>query len=174
MTANPPSEYSQLKAFWKENLLKIPEAALSKQALSPATRKLLTEVGLPKNAPLLLRFYDDARLLSRLLHAGSDYLVIGDDEGTKIGIRAVKEDVWSVDPENQLPLRFINSSLEALLTCLQIYLENQVALRQASDDDALKIVSAMRERFSQIDAQALAGADNWWSVILEQTEAGLL
>jgi hypothetical protein len=55
-------------------------------------------------------FYRGDEFLRPLTATGETYSIVGDGYGTKIGLRR-NGDVWSVDPERQLALRFINTSI---------------------------------------------------------------
>lgn len=71
-------------------------------------------------------------------------------------------------------IRIINSSIEHFINFLQIYFTRRPELSKADDEEAVEIVRSMRDDFDKLDAMALSNEENWWAVILEQTEQGLL
>jgi hypothetical protein len=161
-----------IRQLWGSRLRPITAKSLPDGRVSAETRRFLTEVGLPDEAPLLVSFAPD--LLAPLEVDGIEYLTVGDDYGTQLGIEANAESVWSVDPEGSLPKRLVNSSLRAFIASLGTYVQWQPDLRDASDDEAAGIVDQLRHRILEIDALAFNDPENWWSVILEQTADGLL
>ena len=140
------------------------------------TKSFLTCFGFPPNLEetLLLHFYQNDDALAISIHNHDRFLIIGDDDGTKLGIKENTGEVLSIDPEGKLPTRFVNSSILTLLAFLGMYVREQPGLAQADDEEASQIVARMRDAFSTFDAQALDNPENWWSVVLEQVEQGLL
>ncbi len=165
---------SEIKGFWNDKLSRVSSVTISERELSADLRAFLSNVGLPKECPLLVNFYTGVGLLDQLNYESEIFYVVGDDYGTKICIRAKTEDVWAIDPNGEIPRRFISTSVRLFLVLLQIYLSRQDELRDASDEDAVILVQQMRGQFNRVDAHALEDPENWWSVILEQTEQGLL
>jgi hypothetical protein len=125
-----------------------------------ATIRELVAATLPrKYEPLLLTFYGhEAR-------ASGDGVIIGDDYGTELHLTP-DGSVVSIDPEGELPRRFVNSSVERLAEFLQV-----VSATKRSDDDA---ELAMWRKLADIDPRAFVDEENWWAVVLEQVrlEAG--
>lgn len=81
--------------------------------------------------------------------------------------------VWSLDPEGDLPTRFINSDVERLMASLGAH-EALVRIRiergAVPDEDAEVLSRAL----AAIDADALADEEHWWAVIVEQIGDGLM
>lgn len=167
-------EDSDIAKAWAGNTFRVPEAILSKHPLSQELRSFLSNVGLPRDCPLLVTFYEDAHLLESLNYERETYLIVGDDSSTKLCIKTRTEDVWSIDPDRQLPRRFINSELGHFVLFLHIYRSRQHDLAAASDEEAAEIIGAMKSEFRRLDTRSLDDPDNWWSVILEQSEQGQL
>jgi hypothetical protein len=116
--------------------------------------------------PLLLTFYGER---SRL---GSDHVVIGDDYGTELRVRFNDGAVISLDPQGELPCRFVNASIEHLAEFIAAYRSYCGLASAEADIDPL--VRQLRERLIAIDPAAFADHENWWAVVLEQSEDGLL
>lgn len=166
-------EEEKIKKSWGTNLVCVSESDLAKFSLSTQTHNFLVRVGLPRNCPLLVSFYEDNRLLHPVKSEDENYLMLGEDNGTIFCLKEKCEEVWSIDPEGELPSRFINSSIRSFFTFLYIYLSHQEALKNASDEEAGNIVRQLRTEFEGIDDRALLESENWWSVILEEIEYGL-
>jgi len=128
-----------------------------------ALRKLVEEAGLPDRfEPLLLSFCEK---LHTLTLGEQQLLVLGDDEGTKLCLRS-DGCVLSVDPEGELPTRFVNASPGKLARCIGLY-QSFVAL----EDDAPRVEGkTLREALAAIDPLALEDEESWWSLILEEFE----
>lgn len=120
---------------------------------------------------LNISFYNE---FERISNEDENYVVIGDDYGTKLCISEKTNAVVSIDVEESMSIRFVNSNIESFLNFLQIYFTRRPELSTADDDEAIEIVKLIRDNFNMLDSSALNNEDNWWSVILEQTEQGLL
>ena len=101
------------------------------------------------------------------------YTVIGNDYRTDICIDS-KGEIISSDPEQELPARFINRDLETFLKFLNIFTAYHMKVREVDEEKQIQILDEMKEEFNKIDSRALDSEDNWWSVILEQMEMGLM
>jgi hypothetical protein len=117
---------------------------------------------------LLVTFYTDDEFLRPLTAAEETYSIVGDDYGTKIGLGR-NGDVWSVDPEHQLPRRLINTSIAHFVLFLGLYEQFENAQETGNREPYL---SELRTQFEESDLFALSNEDNWWSLILEQIELG--
>ena len=93
--------------------------------------------------------------------------------GTSICINQ-KEEIISVDLANEYPDRFINKDLESLLKCIGIFLAYENEINKADDDEIQHVLQEIRTKFDMIDIQALCSTENWWFIILEQIELGLM
>lgn len=138
--------------------------------LSDNTKRILCDVGLPEEPIYFIHFnvdqIDDIRLNEK-------YIVIGNDLGTDIGI-SLKEEIVSVDPRHVYPTRFINTNLECFIKFIIIYLSYAEKIIDASDEEINNILTDIRKEFDLVDERALHNEENWWSIILEQIEAGLM
>jgi len=159
----------RVKQWWGDRLVHVPESALAGARLSIHSHSFLAKLGVPRDAPLLVTFYTGEEFLQPLTMAGETYCVVGDDYGTKIGLRRMG-DVWSVDPEGQLPCRFINTSIAHFVLFLGLY----EAQCENGDWEPIAMAGELRAQFDENDLFALSNEDNWWSLILEQIRQGLL
>ena len=116
----------------------------------------------PSYEPLRLTFYG-----RQCRRSGGD-VVVGDDYGTELRVLADSGDgVYSVDPERRQPARFVNSSVEHLARFFG--LDSEVRRRTPGGMD-----NKMWPELTEIDAAAFADPDNWWALIHEQVQHGLL
>ena len=138
--------------------------------LSDNTKRILCDVGLPEEPIYFIHFNVDQIDGIRL---NENYIVIGNDLGTDICI-SFKEEIVSVDPQHVYPARFINTNLECFIKFIVIYLLYAEKIVNASDEEINNILTDIRKEFDLVDKCALHDEENWWSIILEQIEAGLM
>jgi hypothetical protein len=164
---------ARIVQLWGDSLKRVDAQALRADVPLRRTRDFLTSVGLPQcDLPLEVTFHSGQELLVERVVNGAGYWVVGDDYGTKIALDA-KEQVWSLG-DGEMPNRAINTSLDRFVLFLGIYRSATPALKEATDEQASGIVDGLRGQFSALDPAALAEGENWWSVVLEQVEQGLL
>jgi len=122
-----------------------------------------------KYEPLSLTFY------GRDVRENGDLIIFGDDYGTNLCLSLSQGFIYSVDPKNEVPTRFVNTNVECLAKSLFVHQQyaNQVAIT-ASEVEQLTILRKLRDELIQIDARVFNHTENWWAVVLEQSENGLL
>lgn len=134
------------------------------------TKAILCDIGVPKSPTPFIEFniteIEDIML-------GEQYYVIGNDFGTKICVNHQGE-VLSIDLEGEYPMRYINSNLSSFLECIAIYLSFEDAMKSSDEEEIGQVIDKLKENFDLIDSSALCSNENWWPVILEQIEMGLL
>lgn len=138
--------------------------------LSDESKKILCDIGLP-NKPLNFLEFNIETVEN--IQLGSEYIVIGNDYGTSICINKQNQ-IVSIDPEDEYPTRFVNKDLKSLLQFIKVYLLYESKLLDVNDDEVNKIIEEIKKEFGEIDAEALNNEENWWSLILEQVELGLM
>lgn len=175
----------EIMNFWDEDdLVTINHEFLDPFDLSQETKMVLSSIGLPMNVeeikgtPFYIHFYNKPKLELNL-YQGEDYIILGDNEGSEIGIHSKTEELYffSADPAS-IQRRFINSDIAKWLMFLKIYLSYRPQLVNAmevedDEDKVLAIVDHMKRKFNQVDSKALLDEESYWSVILEQIEDGL-
>lgn len=137
--------------------------------LTNNTKKILCDIGLPLE-PLYFIHFNIEDIENIILD--EENIIIGDDLGTYICVNS-KDEIVTIDPKGEYPKRFINKNLEAFLEFIVIYLSYEDIMKD-TDDDIDQTIQEIREKFDMIDAQALSSEENWWSLILEQVELGLM
>ena len=138
--------------------------------LTENTKKILCDIGLPKEPLGFIKFNIDE--LKTLKHE-DDFVIIGTDLGTNICINK-NDEIISVDFENEYPTRLINKNLESFLNFIVIFLLHEDEINSADDDTISQIIQKTKAEFEQIDELALNNQENWWPIILEQIEMGVM
>jgi hypothetical protein len=165
----------EIKNFWGDALKRISSERIGEYALSPMNKSILFEVGLPI-VDDLVTFYKESGI--KECYYGQDrFLIIGDDYGTQIGVSLnadTKNEIYSFDVGNELPKRFINSDISKLLQLLLKYKKFKSSIVDCSDEEVALVISKLKVEFIKIDNKALADEENWWSVLLEQHEEGIM
>ncbi|MEU0744707.1 SUKH-4 family immunity protein [Streptomyces sp. NPDC006134] len=80
--------------------------------------------------------------------------------------------VWAVDPVTAAA-RYVNGSVAAFSRCLALLATARQRMRGLDPVAAGAEVAALQERLVVVDTSALAHADAWWSLIVEQMWHGL-
>ncbi|BDC97649.1 SUKH-4 family immunity protein [Treponema saccharophilum] len=138
--------------------------------LTENTKKILCDIGIPKEPLGFIKFNIDE--LKTLKHE-DDFVIIGTDLGTNICINK-NDEIISVDFENEYPTRLINKNLESFLHFIVIFLLHEDEINSADDDTISQIIQKIKVEFEQIDELALNNQENWWPIILEQIETGMM
>jgi hypothetical protein len=167
---------ARIVTFLGSSLIPVATASLDQCALPEETQTFLQAHGLPLGLEngLFVHFYADAQVLEVYEDGQKQFLLIGNDSGTELGIKEHTGEILSIDLDETLPTRFVNSSILTLLAFLETYSKEQPRLIQASDKKIAEIVARIKDEWQTLDPKSLADPENWWSVILEQTEQGLL
>ena len=136
---------------------------------SDANREII-EAQLPSRyEPLLLSFYGSDT------QATGNLIIFGDDYGTNLCVDLRDGFVYSVDSKNELPNRFVNTSVKYLAKSLDAHRQCVTKLsRDDPEEQQLQVIKSLSEQLNAIDPLALRGRENWWAVVLEQMQNGLL
>ena len=137
-----------------------------------AEADLLCDIGLPIRVGPVFEADPPEVFVDR--GSSRSLLRLGDDLGTWLCLDLATHQVVSVDPERELPERFVNSTLSDFLRFLCRLDRFWAKTMPLEDDEAIAAVSPLREEMRAIDAAALGSEDHWWSVVLEQMSDGLL
>ena len=82
--------------------------------------------------------------------------------------------VMSVDIYGNYPTRFINTSIGQFVTCLYLVSRERAQFKSLSDADIDCQVSDVQQAIMRVDSTALHNDDNWWAIVIEQMNDGLL
>jgi SUKH-4 immunity protein len=97
------------------------------------------------------------------------YYRIANDLGRDIGVGM--RGVFAVDPLNEMPDCFVNSSVADLVVFLQELGAYQDASAAMDYDEAEARATEVRERLERHDPAAFAG-HAWWALVFDQLEHG--
>jgi len=110
--------------------------------------------------------------ISQENYNGDVFYIVGNDDEAVIGINQSYLKVYSISDED---IVFMNSSFEKLIKCIYFFNENIDLFEEGFDEKKRKKeVKVVTKGIKEIDKEALIGEEFWWSLILEQTEDGLL
>ncbi|MCM1327013.1 MAG: SUKH-4 family immunity protein [Bacteroidales bacterium] len=155
--------------FLKDNFELYTQEQYQKYNLSPDTQKILCEIGLPKEPIEGVRLH-----ISSAEKEVQGYIVIGEDEGSYLCINPHGE-IIAIDQGDESFIRFVNKDLRAFLDYIVVYIIFQEkALEIEDEEEGIQVLEDMREEFMKMDERALDNEENWWSVIVEQIEMGLM
>lgn len=171
--AEPLEEWQEARQLWGDKLVPISPGLVGRN-ISDFTRTFLMNAGLPGKGPLGVTFYHDERLLDLHSVGATGYLAIGEDYGTILGMKIETGEMWSLDPREECPSRFVNSRLSDFVLFLGVYGSRAKDRQHASDEQHEVIVQEMRRQFISRDPRALDHVEHWWSLIFEQMSHGLL
>lgn len=170
-----PDFPARIRACWKDALHTFPEPVLNQTKLPDDTKVFLSTVGVPQSVEGFT-FYTDHQSLNIFRHDQANFVIIGGNGyGLNVCIKENTGEIFCVDDEGELPTRYINSRIDLLLIFLEIWLkEQQLSRNRKTLEEAKEDANYLKEKFMALDAKALDDPENWWSMVLEQIEDGLL
>lgn len=180
-----------IKEVWRDKLKPIqPELYYPAGLKLPdATERFLKEFGLPslrndktqKVTPILeIQFFEEYPENNLETCFGKNFFPIARDPFLPSIIVAIDYSngqvfqFYNQDQHADNFLYFVNSSVEAFITCLGIYLSEHLSLPENRNIPTAILARNLRKELKSIDAKAAKSDDYFWSVILEQVEYGLL
>ena len=95
---------------------------------------------------------------------------IAHDMGLEIGVGA--QGVFAVDPRNEMPDCFVNSSVADLAAFLREAGSFQASVAGMDEVEAVERVVEIRKRLERRDPAAFAGGGTWWPMVFDQLESG--
>ena len=175
----------QVRNIWGvDNTYLLNNNSLKNLQLSDDTKKFISTIGIPKQPSLWITFEIEDFLLTleeylkkynktNIINADNYYLIgyKGYTNDIYVCIKIEDETTWIVD--NIEPIKsfnnFVNSSLQLLVEFLYIYEKYD----SENHEPELK-VAKMRNKFLELDYMALKNENSFWSIILEETEEGII
>jgi hypothetical protein len=117
---------------------------------------------------LALEFFEEPRI-------AEGHRVIGTDSVCELRVDADAGIVRAFDPRGEVPTRLVNSSVRQMAAFIAAYQRYGSDVGAARDEsEQLDIVGRLRLELTEIDPDAIADPEGWWSVVLEQVDHGLL
>lgn len=133
---------------------------------------VLTEIGLPRHVDPLFRIGDMAMI--NVPSRSGLYCRVGSDFGTDLCVSADTGEVESFSLTGEYPARFVNTSLALFVEFLVLVSAERKRFPDLGDHEIDQLITSLAERLRQLDGRAFADPDNWWAVIVEQLQDGLL
>ncbi|WP_411106955.1 SUKH-4 family immunity protein [Streptomyces sp. cmx-4-9] len=178
-------------AFGPQGVFRFDQRAVSRQGVPEIVAQTLMYSGLPVDfgpffwaqavpgqpVPTLAELAAQ-RQVQPASDAGS-YLVVGSDFGKALCVQYGTAHIVAVPVEGgpggaPVPPQFVNSSLPQFVRCMAM-LGHMWRLRQhLTPEQAGRWTVDFQANLAGLDSAALASAENWWSVLLEQMWDGLL
>lgn len=165
-------EDSDILNYWGDALIKFSREILADKAIPDSASRFLQTVGLPSKSDMFVNFQTtDTRIVK---FQDQLYLILGDDYGTNIGMNMASGEIFSIPDQGNLPIRFINSTIKSFVIFLQLYTEAASEIKKGTEEEIKTTANSLREKFIDIDNRALANGENWWSLITEEMNHGML
>jgi hypothetical protein len=160
--------------FWGvENLLRWSETALRDLHIPEASKSFLKDVGLPRQDDWTFRF-GPSNLIPTIegkphcRRIGySDTSPIYVDE-LRNGLVAAGEDSWGGREV------LINSNVQAFAECLVHYQRYRQAAIHTPEEEIQHVVTRTQMALAHADSAAFASEENWWPLVVEQMNQGML
>lgn len=108
-----------------------------------------------------------------LVFNDKEYTIVGgDDVGNLIGIDADGK-VWFLDTEDEFEM-YISKGLKTFVNQLELYRDWSHPPLDASDEVNEENARKFSVELKKLDKDAMADCEDFWSVVIEQMEDGLL
>lgn len=160
-----------------------PRSSVMRVEIPETSREFLADVGLPKYDVLGMRFNHLDRLPyvqdiitkppAPLSVAKTRMYALGELYGVVPAIEPVTGNVYRIDLDGDDRSRFVNSRIELFGVFLA---ECDVHRRRTTINSAdhRKSMAHLKASMKSEDERALVDEENWWSVVLEELDSGLL
>jgi len=157
--------YANLRRWLREDLDEVGIPERSKQ--------FLVEVGLPKNEDWTLKFDLPPPGFVQLAN-NPTWWQIGWDDPVPICLDEVSGGAVIADASDGALPMFVNSSVEQFGMCLGLYERYRRATRDVAEDARLTAVARLESEVQRVDPEAVTSNANYWPLIIEQLNDGLL
>lgn len=165
--------YEDLVRVWGAgNVIRIPAKDLDRVELPAEAARFLAEVGLPLRTDWLFEL-KELEMLTHPRRPGR-YCRFGSDLANELCASADTGQVVSVSLDAEHLDRFVNTSVPLFAEFLMLVTAERIRFPGLADDEIDQVVAALEYRLQELDPPALHSPDNWWSVIIEQLQDGLL
>jgi hypothetical protein len=166
--------YDEIKRFLGDEAVMVPMPIVDKSSMAEDSKEFLTSVGLPTRDDLPFPFFKRPQDFYLWCFDGRQYLVLAEERDQKLSLDLATGEIFIIDARRELPKRFVNSNVKSLIMFLKYYSETKDRAQKRSQKTVDRIISQLRRTLSHEDPAALGDDESWWSVILEQTEQGLM
>jgi hypothetical protein len=155
-----------VRLFGEDNVVRFHRDDVAALPIPSGAKEVLTDVGLPRDS----EFFAAAETLGMTPRG---YVRIGTDYGTDICVDPGGR-VHSIDEAGEYPDRFVNSNLSMCLRFLAVVTAERALFAGRPDEELDEVVEVLADTLLELDKEAFADPESWWSVIFEQMRDGLL
>lgn len=135
-------------------------------------KKIQTDI--PQKPILLIKFWQEEDYKDVIYNEKVYTVIAGDDVGNLVGIDN-KGNAFYIDTEYKT-VRYMSDTAETLIKQLLYYEKscNDETYRNISDLELPEFLAQFKKDLMRMDISAFKSEENFWSVIVEQMETGLL
>lgn len=135
-------------------------------------KKIQTDI--PQKPILFIEFWREENYKDVIYNEKVYTIIAGDDVGNLIGIDD-KGNTFYIDTEYKT-MRYMADTAETLIKQLLYYEKscNNETYRNISDLELPEFLAQFKRNLMRMDISAFKSEENFWSVIVEQMETGLL
>lgn len=132
------------------------------------------QIDIPEKPILLIKFRQEEDYRDIVCNKRTYTIIAGDDVGNFVGIDD-KENAFYIETESKT-VRYMSDTAETLIRQLLYYEKscNNETYRNISDLELPGFLVQFRSDLTGMDISAFKDEENFWSVIVEQMETGLL
>lgn len=167
-----------LRDYWNDQLCRFDLAEVSHVNLDEDAKRILVDLGLPDIAIDSALIFKPLKSLVGFEFYGEKYVVLGNNVGDVtlgifVGLRNKSAEIYQLHTKYDKLVVFMNSNLKAFLLFLKRYYEFILSVREFSEDEFIANIDAidrLRDDFLSIDARAIAGGNNYWTLILAELD----
>lgn len=159
----------EVRELWGGDLGPVP-AELIAPDVTPATRRFLTEVGLPTVEVYGIEFVHDDRLSTTTRRARRELLVVTavGESGLNFGIDVPSDQVFHFDRGLADYLGFFNSNIASMVFFLGLLRTRIRSLGDVDEDVLQEAIDEVRAVMRDRDPAAMADRDTGWHEILDE------
>ncbi|MDR2924598.1 MAG: SUKH-4 family immunity protein [Azoarcus sp.] len=99
-----------------------------------------------------------------------NYYIIGNDYEDEIGINIETLELYTLSNKTF----YLNNSFDKFIKCVKYFMENLNLEEDYIEDERHKQIKEIQKGIQKIDETALSNENNWWSLIIEQADDGIL
>ncbi len=132
------------------------------------------QIDIPEKPILLIEFWQEEDYKDIVCNKRIYTVIASDDVGNFVGIDD-KENAFYIETESKT-VRYMSNTAESLIKQLLYYEKtcNNETYRNISDLEWSEFLTRFKNGLMNIDIFAFKNEENFWSVIVEQMETGLL
>jgi len=171
-------QFNNIVDYFKGKLIQIPPVAFDDFYIPANSRWFLENIGLPMSIEFLYLDFCNHDVSDKLIINNRHFMILGDEDeyGAKICIEQSTGKMYSVETKDNRVNRFINTDVICFMQCMTSYMRiiPNIISKEYDLDAIAVVVNEIKCEILAVDEKALEDGENWWSVLLEQHEWGLM